>query len=188
MYNRNRSVSAELTPPKTTRNTRNHLRACITAAIVAAVSSVPLQPVAAATATGTMAVTANILDNCTLTVAPMPFGNYVNSTANTMTATVTANCTLGGLATLSANKGTNGASIAARSMLNPAGPGTMLPYQLYVDTNRTTVWGDGTGGSQVIAVTGTGAAVAYTIYGNLPTSSVVYPGAYSDNVTVTLTY
>ena len=170
---------------RTAKRTRTRRRrAVLSIAFVASfVSVVPLAS-EASTATGTMAVTANILDSCTLTVPAMPFGTY-SGTALAMTANLSVQCTLGGIASLTASVGSNGGSGFQRNMLNQS---TMLPYNLYTQAAHTTVWGDTTNGTSAIAYVGTGATTSVTIYGNIPASSVALPGNYTDSVLVTLTY
>jgi spore coat protein U-like protein len=63
-----------------------------------------------------------------------------------------------------------------------------LGYQLYLDTGRSTVWGDGTASSSTSAGTGTGSTQTLTLYGRLPSLANVVPGAYTDTVTVTVSY
>jgi spore coat protein U-like protein len=68
-----------------------------------------------------------------------------------------------------------------------------LQYNLYTTAALTTVFGDGTGATQMDAGTGTGMANAlnYTVYGQLPdnaTNQASTPGSYTDTITVTVTY
>lgn len=59
---------------------------------------------------------------------------------------------------------------------------------LFTDADRTTAWGDGTGGTAVIG-TGTGAEQVKTVYAAIPTGQRgASLGDYSDALTVTLTY
>jgi spore coat protein U-like protein len=68
-----------------------------------------------------------------------------------------------------------------------------LQYNLYTTAAFTTVFGDGSGASQTEAGTGAGVAtaVSFTVFGQLPdnaTNQAVVPGAYTDTITVTVTY
>jgi spore coat protein U-like protein len=132
---------------------------------------------------------------CTLSTSPVLFGGYnpFNATATDSTGSVSVTCVAA--ISLFVNytiklDGGLGGSIATRRMT--AG-GTQLFYQLYDSSGRTTVWGDGTGGSvsrsdgyllQIL----TPVVKTYTAYGRITARQNVGPGAYSDAVTVLLTY
>jgi spore coat protein U-like protein len=84
---------------------------------------------------------------------------------------------------------TTGGSITQRLLANS---GDTLQYNLYTDTSRQTLWGDGTTGS---TTSGTGAGYAttqtLTVYGRLPDNSTnqnAPVGTYTDTITVTVTY
>lgn len=70
-----------------------------------------------------------------------------------------------------------------------------IPYQLYKDSNYSTVW-DATGGvtnvggTGGVSKTGTGSAQTTTVYGKIPQGTAIAsrPGVYSDSVVVTVTY
>jgi spore coat protein U-like protein len=70
-----------------------------------------------------------------------------------------------------------------------------IPYQLYKDSNYSTVW-DATGGvtnvggAGGVSGTGTGSVQSTPVYGKIPqgTSIASTPGNYSDSVVVTVTY
>lgn len=70
-----------------------------------------------------------------------------------------------------------------------------LAYQLYADSGRTTVWGDGSAGtvyvqgSLLLDVLGLSAPNTHWIYGRVPSGQMqAVPGPYADTVTVTVTY
>jgi spore coat protein U-like protein len=83
--------------------------------------------------------------------------------------------------------------------LSRGGSGTYTPrkmsgtanYNLYGDAALTTIWGDGSGGTYTFgAVNGTFGTQSYsgTIYGMVPATQDLAPGAYSDTITATLSY
>jgi spore coat protein U-like protein len=88
-------------------------------------------------------------------------------------------------------KGSYGASHASRLMANGS---QRLQYNLYTDSARMTVWGDGSGGSQTLSDSVTivllgGTSNDHPVYGRIPRGQTsLPPGAYSDTVTVTVTY
>ena len=61
-----------------------------------------------------------------------------------------------------------------------------LSYNLYTDATRTTIWGDGTGGTSVVS--GNAISANHTIYGRVPAGQNVNVGAYSDSLVVTITF
>jgi len=83
-------------------------------------------------------------------------------------------------------------SYAARRMTSGA---NALTYNLYVDSNRLTVWGDGSAGTQsvnasvLLDVLGTAPPQTQWIYGRIQGSQTsTIPGSYTDTIGVTLTY
>jgi len=66
--------------------------------------------------------------------------------------------------------------------------GSVLAYNLYLDSTRLTIWGDGTGGTGTFSGMGTGSDVGTTVYGRIPAGQNVAVGTYSDLITVTVTF
>jgi spore coat protein U-like protein len=158
------------------------------AALVAAVCATA--PAAlAATTTDTFQVTATVLSVCSVTATDLAFGNYDASsgTPNDATSTVTALCTPSETYDIAIDAG-SGAGATVTNRLMTSG-GSTLGYGLYTNAGRTTIWGDGTGGTLTQAGTGNGANQNYTVFGRVPVGQYVAAGAYVDaTVTVTLTY
>jgi len=145
----------------------------------------------ALTAGNTFQVTATVISSCTVSGTTLNFGNTIDSLATptpvdaTSTLTVTCSNTMPYTVSLNAGANAGGASnFGTRKM--KSGSNT-LAYQLYTDTGRSTVWGDGTA-SSTSAGTGTGSAQTLSIYGRLPSIANAVPGAHTDTVTVTITY
>jgi spore coat protein U-like protein len=114
----------------------------------------------------------------------------VNTTAGTATdktGVSTVTCTTGvpWVASASAGNG-SGATFAVRKMT--AGSST-LAYSLFLDAGRTSVWGNGLGGTSTISNVGTDSGQALIFYGRIFSNQVSVPaGNYSDLVVVTFTY
>lgn len=85
---------------------------------------------------------------------------------------------------LSAGAG-SGATVAARKMTSAAND--TVSYALYRDASRTQLWGV-TQNVDTAAATGNGGVQTYTAYGRVPAQSTPAMGAYSDLVSVTITY
>jgi len=140
--------------------------------------------------------------SCTLNTTSAIFGSYDNTLNETAVATFSGTCSKGGGAdpdmtgaTVKLSTGTSN-SFASRQMAK----GTdRLNYNLYTSAARTTIWGDGTGGSGTVAalvVQGNGKFLnnnssrnfSIAAYGRIPAGQDAVPGAYSDTITVTITY
>jgi spore coat protein U-like protein len=65
-----------------------------------------------------------------------------------------------------------------------------LAYNLYVDPTATSVWGDGSAGSQVFTTPAPtfGALVRVPVYGRIQSRQDASAGNYSDNVSVVLSF
>ncbi|MDH6166442.1 spore coat protein U-like protein [Variovorax boronicumulans] len=140
------------------------------------------------------------LFSCSATVSvsqPLAFGNYnpANATPadNTTTIKVVGTITgLGILVRLSYTIGLDagaGGTIADRRLAGPSGGS--LPYNLYTTNARTLVWGAAGASDSYDALAslgGTSVTNNYTVYGRIPVGQYVVPGAYSNIITVTVTY
>ena len=161
-------------------------RACFAALALAAAS-----PAFAATDTANLNVTITIASVCDIhTTAPLPvnFGSVSSSATNVdQQGQLTVNCTPGTAYTIALDNGQNGTDVNSRKMANGA---NLVPYQLYRAAARgpTDVWGSTTGaGGNVLAGSGTGAAVNVPVYGRTPSAN--FPaGTYNDVVIATITY
>ena len=110
---------------------------CIAAAVLVPVSTL------ADSATATIAVSATVRRNCTITTAPLAFGSYDPVVANATTpldatATVTIACTMGTPATIGLDAGSN--ALASQRRLTNASSAYMN-YQMFLDSAHATVWG-----------------------------------------------
>lgn len=65
-----------------------------------------------------------------------------------------------------------------------------LNYNLYLDAARTTIWGDGTAGTQIYSDRNppNNRNVTVTIYGRIPAGQDVSAGAYTNTVTATINF
>ena len=135
--------------------------------------------------------------SCTVSTTAVAFGLYAPLSAppNLSTGNISVSCTATAsvLVNYTIDLGTgNSSSYSPRLM----GSGSnRLGYNLFTDSARTSVWGNGTGGTGRI-VSGdipltlfTGSTVNYPVYGRIPGSQkTVPPGSYNDAVQVTVTY
>ncbi len=129
--------------------------------------------------------------HCTVSTTPVSFGPYdvFSSTPLDTTGTITVYCNNPEKkpmpVTVAISRGASG-SFNPREM-RIAGGSDRMNYYLFIDPSRTTVWGDGTGGSSIF--TGTivkTAPMNLTVYGRIPARQNLRVGAYSDNLVVTV--
>jgi len=143
----------------------------------------------AATSTTTLGITANVISVCiSLTATSLAFGNYdpTSATSTDNTNTFSVRCTLDNSYSIALNGGTtSGGTVSLRKMTDGS---DTLNYNLYTSTGRSTIWGDGTGGTSTVAGTGTGLTQNYTIYGRASAQQTSPAGSYSDIITITVTY
>ncbi|MFA2969616.1 spore coat U domain-containing protein [Acinetobacter pittii] len=125
------------------------------------------------------------------------FGNIndISTTSRDYTAqgAVNTTCNFGTPYSIYLGDGNNRIAGGFRRMTNSNNE--FIPYQLYKDSNYSTVW-DATGGvtnvggTGGVSKTGTGSAQTTTVYGKIPQGTAIAsrPGVYSDSVVVTVTY
>jgi spore coat protein U-like protein len=138
---------------------------------------------------------------CSVAATAVNFGAYDISltTPDDSTGDVTVTCTYvapGGSTQVnvvaSLSTGTSG-SYSPRQMAS--GPGR-LNYNLFRDTPRTLIWGNGLSGTSVNTASlrvgpgvGNGTRTAqFPVYGRVPPQQAVDVGAYSDTIVVTVTF
>jgi len=63
-----------------------------------------------------------------------------------------------------------------------------LNYNLYIDAQRTQIWGDGSGATWTVPGSADSTSTLHTIYGSVPAQPFAVPGTYSDTVVITVSY
>lgn len=171
-------------------STKVGVRSLASAAAAAALLAGSLTPVAAATATANLQITATVTNNCTISTAPVAFGAYDPVVANATTAldstgTVTVTCTKGAAATVGLSLGSH-SSGSTRQLAD--GASNMLAYELFQDAGRTAVWGDS--GSDLLSpgAAPSKAPRSFTVYGRITAGQDVPAGNYSDTVVATVNF
>lgn len=170
-------------------NTLNKFKTLALSAAAAALlfGATPQQAEATTTVTATIAVSAAVLSSCGVTALPLAFGNYSPTQATNTTAqtTVAVTCTNGTPYTVGLNAGGGtGATVATRKLTSGS---NTLNYTLYSDSGYSTVWGN-TIGTNTVAGTGSGLIQTINVYGSISALQAVPAGAYTDSITVSLTY
>lgn len=125
---------------------------------------------------------------CTVSATPVAFGVYppFSGTPTTSTGTTTVHCVAGAANIVIALSTGGGGAYANRRMSNGA---SNLTYQLYSDAAHTMIWGNGTAGTVTVSAhVPSNGTQNNTVYGQIPALQGVRPGAYTDTITVTVTY
>ena len=132
--------------------------------------------------------TADAAPSCTISTTSVNFGSYnvFTGSATDSTGTITLDCNGGAhdiIVTLS--KGAS-ASFNPRTMLKGS---EALSYNLYRDAARTTIWGDGSGGtSTYTSANPPNTPFNLTVYGRVPAGQDVSAGVYSDTVSAVINF
>lgn len=134
-----------------------------------------------------------VLDSCTVSASGVGFGAYNPFSGSSLdsTGTVTVSCfgLLGGVFQVALSTGGSG-TYSPRRMASGA---NTLSYNLYVDSPRTQIWGDGSGGTLIQSLNCVllclGIPQNFTVYGRIPASQTgTHSGTYGDTITVTVTF
>jgi len=128
---------------------------------------------------------------CTVSATGVSFGVYdvFTATPDDSTGTITYRCGNSDKnITITLSKGGSG-TYAPRKM-SKAGSTDQLSYNVYFDATRTTVWGDGTGGSTYYSRNNpqNNQDVVLTMYGRITASQDVSVGSYGDTLLVTINF
>lgn len=156
-------------------------------ALIASAVLVPTMASASTVGT-TMPVTAVTVNACAVVATPLVFGtlNQISGSANDSQSTVTVTCTPGTSYDVGLDNGAHAAG-GVRYMTPAVGSGT-IPYALYTSATRTTAWGN-TVGTDTVNHTAGALPTTLTVYGRVPAGAPpVGAGAYSDLVTVTVSF
>lgn len=146
---------------------------------MAAVAALASSPAFAGSQNGSMKVDLNVTDSCSLTVADVNFGNLTDFSTLPLTINTTNSikCTPGAnaLVTVSTGANVNGSQRRLKSGTN------------YIDYNVTdssnTAWN-----SAGLNFTGTGSDAPLGMKVVLPVQAAKPAGAYTDTVSITVTY
>ncbi len=136
---------------------------------------------------------------CTVSTTPVNFGSFdmFSPVPFDSTGSITIDCSIPPPppnppvdVRITIGQSSNSGNFIPRSMKNLARP-ELLNYNLYTNSSRTSVWGDGTGGTSVITlnkVNRNAPPRVMAVYGRIPTGQDVSAGSYSDTLVVTITW
>jgi spore coat protein U-like protein len=140
--------------------------------------------------------------DCTISLSGMNFGSYdpiERSTPLDSAGSVNVACNpttlgealFGVYVDIAFGTGSSG-SYAARTLRQP--PSSVLQYNLYTTAARTTVWGNGAGGTQTVGgavgglLSGQPSPRTFPVYGRIPPLQDPGVGVHGDTVIVTVTF
>lgn len=121
---------------------------------------------------------------CQVDTVPVAFGIVDVTRTTDTTGEITLSCSI----TTDVEVALEGSSAPGqRSMAGPGG--ARLTYELYTDASRSQAWGDGGGNSATRSANSVGEDTRrLTIYGRVPRQDAVPAGAYSDSLTVVVSF
>ncbi|MGI8944470.1 MAG: Csu type fimbrial protein [Qipengyuania sp.] len=145
-------------------------------------------PALAGQASGTMSVSAVVIDNCSVSASPMAFqlGNAPGSSATAQSSVaLECNSPMAYEVALDAGRNPDGAH---RRMADP-GTGALLTYEIYSDPSHSSRWGDRYGVDTVAGTLETDGRAILVAYGAIdPAATRLTPGTYTDTVVVTVAF
>lgn len=125
--------------------------------------------------------------DCTLTLAPLSFGNYdplETTVPQDRATTMSVSCRRDTFVQIFYSTGASGA-FAQRTMRQGT---SLLGYNFYFEPARVSILGDGTGGSFFLQGTVGRAGANITLYGRIPPGQDPSVGLHSDTIIVTVTF
>ena len=138
-------------------------------------------------ASATIAVSVEVLPNCTVTAEPLAFGavTVAEAPARQATASIEVACGPGVPFTVALDDGQNPGS-GTRRALDPA-TGELIAYDIFADPAHAQRWG-AFGAQDVSGVTTSAGTARLTAYGMIASETTISAGSYGDVVTVTTNF
>jgi spore coat protein U domain-containing protein, fimbrial subunit CupE1/2/3/6 len=121
---------------------------------------------------------------CNIGTTSLSFGMYDDRRDSTSNANVTVRCDAGVPFRIVITTGQG--SFAQRWMQDDKG--NAIVYNLFTRPDYNEVWGDGTAGTTAVAGVGSGAPQILSVFGRIPKGQNPPPGAYFDNITLTIQF
>jgi spore coat protein U-like protein len=131
-------------------------------------------------------VSATVAAQCTTTASTLNFGTRSSlGTQLSANGSVNVSCSSSTAYSVGLNAGTTaGGSTALRRM---SGSSSSVGYQLCRNSSCSLNWGETIAGDTASGI-GIGSSQKFTVYGRVPAQANPPPGAYTDTVTVSVTY
>lgn len=130
---------------------------------------------------------AAVIDDCTISATDLNFPRSgVLDEPLQASGGLNVRCTNGNAWRISLDGGSSG-SVTNRRMQRVGGGGSVA-YQIYTNSSRGIVWGDGSGGTERVTGAGTGQNQAVGVHGTVPAQPTPRPGNYRDTITATISF
>jgi len=136
-------------------------------------------------------VSATVAKVCAITAETLAMGTWSGTGDLEGASTINVKCSTGTGYSVDLSAGASSPSLTDRKLVN----GTdLLAYNLYRNTTRTEIWGDGSPGTFVVGGNGTGMANSgnqpLPVYAKILEADLLAakPGTYSNTITATVTY
>jgi spore coat protein U-like protein len=127
--------------------------------------------------------------SCTISVTAVAFGNYnvFTTTADDSTGTITYRCNATAFNISITLSDGSSSTFSPRTLRKGS---ETLNYNLYTNAARTTIWGDGTGGTSFYtrANPPNNSNVNVQVYGRIPALQDVSAGNYTDTVLAVINF
>lgn len=138
---------------------------------------------------------AQLFTTCSASASPITFPAYNAFSGSAVDSATNVNVTCSGLLGVFVSYdvelgGGGSGSIVSRRLFENAGS-DQLAYQLYTNSSRTQVWGDGIQGSTFsgsFLISIIASFRTHTAYGRIPASQLVNAGDYSDTLVMTVVF
>jgi spore coat protein U-like protein len=154
---------------------------------IAAALGVFGSPASARQTTNTTPVKLTVRSGCSLQTRPLMFvtSNGLIDLDIDATSTMTVICSPNTTYEIDIDDGLHAQGNNKRRMATAAG--SLLPYNVYLDSARKNVWGKGST-KVMTGNSGNGAPINVPIYGRVPSAIIIPNGAYKDTLVVTINF
>ncbi|GAB7129498.1 hypothetical protein JCM19000A_40060 [Silvimonas sp. JCM 19000] len=136
-------------------------------------------------------VSANITKDCVLSADDLDFGQVgmLSETAPLAASNkIRVTCSSGVRFALAIDAGSSPGATLDQRLLTDRASGSSIKYQIYTSAGHNEVWGNGTGNTVAQSGSGTGQAVSYDAFGEVPAQGNPQAGTYLDTLVVTVMY
>jgi spore coat protein U-like protein len=131
-----------------------------------------------------LAIGATAAAACTVDTRPVAFGIVDVTRTTKSNGRVSVSCSIPTDVEVGL---TSGSGPGQRAMIGSGGG--RLTYELFTDATRQEAWGDGSGNGAIVQLTNVGEEPqTREIYGEVPRQDPVPPGAYTDSLTVVVSF
>ncbi|HKI98178.1 MAG TPA: spore coat U domain-containing protein [bacterium] len=127
---------------------------------------------------------------CSVSASGLQFGSSGGGPQETIdtTGTVTVVCSAGTPYQVLLGAGSYADGAFQRRRLRGTSGNYYLAYNVYIDSARNIVWGDGTNNTAVLSGMGSGAPTSFQVFGRIPPGQNVPAGVYQDLLAITLVW